>query len=248
LNFFEKNALIIGGTGGIGRETAVLLGENGAHITLTGGSSQERLDKTLDAARSRGASADGFLCALNSAEDIAPLFSAYRSRFSRLPDILVYAYGPFKRMGISETTPEDWLFLAQNNLVMPGIAVSLALASMFERKWGRILLFGGTNTDTIRGFLSTSAYSSAKTALGTLAKSAAKTAASLGMDDVTCNVICPGLVDTEYLSTAERAYNRGKNAGGKPLTAQSIAETALRVLENPTINGAVISADRGMFL
>lgn len=246
--FFHKYALIIGGTGGIGKATALLLAENGVHITITGGSSQKRLEETLASARTGGASAEGFLCGLNGASDMERLFSEYLKRVHRLPDILVYAYGPFRRMEISATKPDDWLFLAQHNLVMPGIAVSRVLPSMLERKWGRILLFGGTNTDSIRGFMSTAAYSAAKTGLGTLAKSAAKTASALGVNGVTCNVICPGLVDTEYTGATERAYNREKSPDKKALPPKAVALAALSLLENPAINGAVMPVDSGLVL
>jgi NAD(P)-dependent dehydrogenase (short-subunit alcohol dehydrogenase family) len=131
------------------------------------------------------------------------------------------------------------------NLAFPGTIVSLALCGMIKRRWGRILLFGGTNTDTIRGFTSTAAYSAAKTALGVIAKSAAKTA---GKHGITCNVICPGLTDTEYLDEEARAYNRERSPSGKALSPAEIALGALGILENPAINGAVVPVDQGLTL
>jgi NAD(P)-dependent dehydrogenase (short-subunit alcohol dehydrogenase family) len=115
---------------------------------------------------------------------------------------------------------------------------------MINNGWGRILLFGGTNTSQIRGFSSTAAYSAAKTALGVLAKSVAKTA---GKSGVACNVICPGLTDTEYTALEEREFNR-KKSGGKALTPGEVAQTALDVLESPVLNGAVIPVDRGVWV
>ncbi|MDR0707635.1 MAG: SDR family oxidoreductase, partial [Treponema sp.] len=176
--------------------------------------------------------------------------AAYISRNERLisggyysPDILVYAYGPFKRAALNETNAADWQFLTQQNLALPGATVSRVLPSMLERKWGRILLFGGTNTDAIRGFATTAAYSAAKTGLGVLAKSVAKAAGGAG---VTCNVICPGLTDTEYANEAVRAYNRDKSPSGKSLSSKMVALTAMYVLANRSINGAIIPVDEGV--
>jgi len=121
----------------------------------------------------------------------------------------------------------------------------MVISGMIERNWGRILLFGGTNTDTIRGFITTTAYSAAKTALGVIAKSVAKSAGSRG---VTCNVLCPGLTDTEYTAEDLLRYNREKSPGGKPLSAEQIAHAALAILENPGFNGAVIPVDQGIVL
>jgi NAD(P)-dependent dehydrogenase (short-subunit alcohol dehydrogenase family) len=114
---------------------------------------------------------------------------------------------------------------------------------MIQRSWGRILLFGGTNTDTVRGYVTSSAYSAAKTALAVVAKSAARLGAGKG---VTCNLLCPGLTDTEYLNAEARAYNRERSPGGRPLTAGDIAWAGLAVLENPAVNGAVIAVDQGV--
>jgi 3-oxoacyl-[acyl-carrier protein] reductase len=116
---------------------------------------------------------------------------------------------------------------------------------MTERNWGRILLFGGTNTDTIRGFTTTAAYSAAKTALGVLAKSVAKSRGSRG---ITCNALCPGLTETEYTREEQKLYNLEKSPGGKPLNPRQIAIAALAILENPCINGAVVTADQGLVL
>ena len=116
---------------------------------------------------------------------------------------------------------------------------------MIDRRWGRILLFGGTNTDTVRGFTSTAAYSAAKTALGVIAKSVAKAAGAYG---VTCNVVCPGLTDTEYTTGELLKYNREKSPGGRPLNPNQVAKAALAVISNPSINGAILTVDDGLSL
>ena len=93
--------------------------------------------------------------------------------------------------------------------------------------------------------MATSAYSAAKTALGVIAKSVAKTAGSRG---VTCNVVCPGLTDTEYTPEDQLRYNREKSPGGRPLSAEQIAQAAIALLENPAFNGAVVPVDQGVIL
>jgi NAD(P)-dependent dehydrogenase (short-subunit alcohol dehydrogenase family) len=217
---------------------ALLLGERRARITVHGGSSRERLAETLASIRAAGGEAKGFLCPAEfpgGAERILAHAPA--------PDILVCAWGPFKRGSLAEFSAENWRYLIENNLMLPGILISSVLHGMMSRGWGRILLFGGTNTDTIRGFSSTAAYSAAKTALGVLAKSVAKTAGAHG---VSCNVLCPGLTDTEYGDEETRKYNRERSPGGQALKPEEIARFAVALLENPRINGAIIAADAGI--
>jgi NAD(P)-dependent dehydrogenase (short-subunit alcohol dehydrogenase family) len=242
--FLGKKALVVGGTGGIGRSVAVGLAEKCAKLTVHGGSSRERLESTLKAVRESGAKADGFLLSVDWPET-AHLAAEEILAHSPQIDILVCAWGPFKQGKIEELSLEFWQDMVTNNLIFPGILVSRVLRGMTERNWGRILLFGGTNTDTIRGFTTTAAYSAAKTALGVLAKSVAKSCGSRG---ITCNVLCPGLTDTGYVSEAQRRYNIEKSPGGKPLNPEQIALAALAVLENPCINGAVVTSDQGLVL
>jgi NAD(P)-dependent dehydrogenase (short-subunit alcohol dehydrogenase family) len=238
--FSGRKALVIGGSGGIGSAVAVRLGALGARVIVHGGSSRERLDRTLSLIREAGGRGEGFLCPADTpgaAERILAQAPA--------PDILVCAWGPFKRASLEELSPEDWHYLTQNNLVFPGILVSLVLCDMINSGWGRILLFGGTNTDTIRGFFSTAAYSAAKTALGVLAKSVAKSAGSHG---ISCNVLCPGLTDTEYTDKTVEPYIQSRIPGGKALSPAEIAYIAVNILENPQVNGAIIPVDRGVVL
>jgi 3-oxoacyl-[acyl-carrier protein] reductase len=242
--FLGKKALVVGGTGGIGRAVAIGLAEVGAELTVHGGSSRERLESTLAAVRESGAKAEGFLLSIEKPE-AAP--SAIDEILANAPqtDILVCAWGPFKQGNIEALNGEFWQNMVTNNLIFPGILVSRVLRGMMERNWGRILLFGGTNTDTIRGFTTTAAYSAAKTALGVLAKSVAKSCGSRG---ITCNVLCPGLTNTEYTQEEQKRYNFEKSPVGKPLSPRHIALAALAILENPCINGALLTADQGVVL
>jgi NAD(P)-dependent dehydrogenase (short-subunit alcohol dehydrogenase family) len=269
--FAGRRALVIGGTGGIGRAVALGLAGRGADLTIHGGHSAERLESVLAAARQeasgicpeaavlkaaearetsarrktgRRSRIEGFLFPVTApVSRAAETILAKTVELSGAPDILVLAWGPFQRSLLQETTPENWYFLAENNLIFPGILISALIGDMIMRGWGRILLFGGTNTDTIRGFSSTAVYSAVKTALGVLAKSAAKSAGNAG---VTCNVVCPGLTDTEYTEEKEQTYHRKKNPGGGGLSPEDIAAAALHLLENPVVNGAVIPLDGGI--
>ena len=236
--FSGKKALIVGGTGGIGRAIALALAERGAELWIHGGSSEERLQNTLRIVKENGGIAEGFLYYIDNPGAANEILSR-----APAPDILICAWGPFKRGKLEALDSEFWHNMVMGNLIFPGALVSLALPEMLKKKWGRILLFGGTNTDIIRGFTTTAAYSSAKTGLGVIAKSAAKIGVNQGLS---CNIVCPGLTDTEYLDQDGLKYNREHSPGGKALEPGEIARLCMVILENPGINGAIIPIDKGI--
>ncbi|MDR2210501.1 MAG: SDR family NAD(P)-dependent oxidoreductase [Spirochaetaceae bacterium] len=246
--FSGKRALVVGGTGGIGLAVSLALASRGAALTIHGGSSGERLKKALAEARKRNieAAAEGFLYPIKTpVEEAAVSILKKTAETGGPPDILILAWGPFKKLSLQETGPAEWRFLVESNLLFPGMMISSVICGMINQGWGRIVLFGGTNTGGIRGFTTTAAYSAAKTALGTLAKSAARQAGERG---VTCNVICPGLTTTEYSTPEERQYNRERCPGGDAMDPGEIAQAVMGVLENPAFNGSVIPVDRGLWV
>ncbi|MDR0403249.1 MAG: SDR family oxidoreductase [Treponema sp.] len=243
LPFRGRRALVLGGSGGIGRAVALGLVKQGAAVTITGGGSRERLDAALAGLRA-GGTASGFLCRIGGPDGI-PVEQAVRLVVEKAPDILVCAWGPFKKAPLRETDAETWRFLTECNLIFPALLISSLLGDMLIKGWGRILLFGGTGTDQIRAYTTTAAYSAVKTALGVAVKSAARAVKDA---NVTCNMICPGLTDTEYCGEEDKNYNREHSPGGKVLVPEDIAELALEILKNPGINGAVVPIDRGVSL
>jgi len=160
-------------------------------------------------------------------------------------DILAVAFGPFLRKSLAETGVEDWERLAILDLALPGALASALLPGMAERGWGRILLFGGTRTDGIRAYSTNAAYAAAKTGLAVLAKSLAVEGASRG---VGCVLVCPGLVDTEYLTDRERAAQRARAPGGRLQEPREVADAAVGLIAaDPCLaSGSVVSLDGGL--
>ena len=205
-----RRALVVGGSGGIGRAVSLELGARGAHVIVHGGSSRERLDSTLENLERLGVRGEGFLLS----------FGDPHAGFAHLLDALP---------GLGDID----------------ILCSALLPTMVARHWGRVLLFGGTRTDGIRNYSSNAAYAAAKTGLAVLIKSLAVEGAVHGVGAV---LVCPGLVDTEYLSESGKLAFRSLAPGGRLIQPAEIAVTAVNLIAaDPCIaSGAVLSLDGGL--
>jgi len=253
-------ALVIGGTGGIGRAVVLGLADRGVAVTIHG-RSKAKADALARFINSAGGAAapfvheivdlDRFMTAVTDLDvrteslggDAADAAAASRPHVAF--DIIVVAYGPFVQKPLTKHSCADWQTMALMNLALPGALASRFLPRMMDRHFGRFLFFGGTKTDAIRAYRSNAAYAAAKTALGVLAKSIACEGASR---DVAALVVCPGIADTEYLDGERRAAAVRSVQGGELLAPRAIAEAALSLLEaEPCVaSGAVVSLDAGL--
>ncbi|MCA1754658.1 MAG: SDR family oxidoreductase [Spirochaeta sp.] len=238
-SFQGLQALVLGGSGGIGAEIARYLAAAGADLVIHGGHDEGKLlalRSELDGYRGRLTTV---LRELNDVRDSARWAATYENI-----DILVVAFGPFLFAGLEETSPEDWEKMAMLNLGLPGALVSTFAPRMASTGYGRILLFGGTDTDLPQSFRKIAAYSAAKSGLATLARSAA---ARFGASGVTVNVLCPGPVETEYQSESETLYYQRILADSKLMKATELVPLAALLLSQAgaAVNGATIRVDKG---
>lgn len=224
-NMEEKQALIFGGTSGIGKELACMLSERGMRVTVTGTTccasdlpSQVRVlsvaaEQLMNAEMIPSSSLDEFYSILDAC------------------DLLCVSYGPFVSKPVHQTSLAEWKTVGLYDYALPGMLVSRALNGMIKRKYGRILLFGGTRTDTIRPCKTNAAYAGAKTGLSVLVKSVA---ACYSDSNITCNAVLPGFVT----SVPE---------GQESVSAVSVAREALHLLDSKDLNGNLVTVGNTAF-
>ncbi len=222
---------------------AEALAAEGASLCLHG-RSQDRLDAAIGACAAIGPKGLAVRGIVADLADDKPLEALIKE--AREADLLVLAYGPFVYKSLEDTLDEDWRRMASLNLALPGILSSNAARGMALRGFGRILFFGGTRTDAIRGYKLNAAYAAAKTGLGVLAKSLAQ---EYGKRGVSCAVLCPGFVDTEYISDTMRQSLIIRSPRGRLIRPEELGSAALGLLRGAMdlYNGALINADEGLY-
>lgn len=237
-SFQGKFALVIGGSGGIGRAISIELARSGAKLLVHGRQASSRMKEM------RLESHEAFDYEFRGPDDFLRALDARLEKIGAEPDIVVCAFGPFLEAPLARVTAKEWEWLTLANLALPGALASRFLPGMLQREYGRFLFFGGTRTDNIRAYAKTAAYASAKTGLGVLAKSIAVEGAP---HDVAALVVCPGPTDTEYLDSATKLRHAGLTATGSLLRPEAVARASLDLIApDPCIaSGAIVSLDGG---
>lgn len=186
-----KTALVTGSTSGIGLGIARTLAAQGANIVFNGfGDAQEIDALQADVAREYDVRTVYHNADMSKAAEIAAMMQFASEKFGGV-DILVNNAGIQHVANIEDFPIEKWDAIIAINLSSTFHTTRLALPSMKNRNWGRII-----NIASVHGLVGSaqkSAYVAAKHGVVGFTKVTALETAHTG---VTCNAICPGWVLT----------------------------------------------------
>ncbi len=240
--FSGKTALVVGGTGGIGRGLSLALAESGASLIIHGSKAGEKSDSLAEEIFKISGKRSEIISQNLLSSSFAELESSQLLTVAKKCDILCVAFGPFVQKSLHETNISDWEMLSLYDYALPGLLLSAALPNMMKNNFGRILLFGGSGTSYRREFSTNAAYAGAKAGLNVLISSVAAEYAEYG---ITCNGICPGFAETEYISESNKRLLAKKTPLGQLISPSTLAEIALFLLKNADINGEILRVDGG---
>ena len=160
-------------------------------------------------------------------------------------DVLVNNAGIAQQKLFTDITDEDWRAMLDTNLSGAFYASRAVLPDMISRRYGRII-----NVGSIWGQVGASCethYSAAKAGLIGLTKGLAK---EVGPSGVTVNCVCPGVIETDMLSSFtpdDLAVLAQETPVGRLGTPEDIARSILWLADpgSSFITGQIIGVNGG---
>jgi len=184
-----RTALVTGAAGGIGREIALVLADEGARVAVL-----DRLadvESTAADIRKLGRDSTAAVVDLSKPAEIERGLAALRASFGEI-DVLVNNAGILDNVApLGRMSDEAWDEELAINLGAAFRLIRALAPRMAERKWGRIVTISSLAAAT--GLQHQAAYAASKAGLVGLVRTATLEYARHG---VTSNAILPGLVGT----------------------------------------------------
>jgi 3-oxoacyl-[acyl-carrier protein] reductase len=183
-------ALIVGGSRGIGRATAVRLARSGCDIWLTYRGNHEQAQITQQQIQQLGRKCD-LLCF--DVSDREATEKALRNRAEETaPSIIVYNAGITRDNLLVWMKPEEWSAVIRTDLDGFYNVMNSVLFSMLKARRGRIVAVASISGQV--GQAGQVNYSAAKAGLIGACKALAR---EIGKRNIIVNVVAPGLIETD---------------------------------------------------
>ena len=239
-----RTVLVTGGTGGIGRATAMSLATMGAHLAITG---RDR-ERTQGAAREISAAGDGqvdiFVADLSSQTEVRRLVDEVLQTCPRI-DVLVNNVGGY--WNTRHITPDGFEHTFALNHLAPFLLTNLLLDRLTQSAPARVVTVssnahttGKIDFDDLQGeqsYTGSRAYSQSKLANLLFTYELAR---RLQSNDVTANALHPGVVNTSFGAEDPGSLQRLIIPFSRPFlkTPEQGAATSIHLASSPDLEQA----------
>jgi len=207
-----KNAVVTGGSRGVGRATALMLARAGASVGVAYRSREEEAKEVVEACRELGVDAWTFRGDLSERDEVEALFERADEELEDGLHIFVGNHGvwPPEDVPVAELDDDRWRHTMAVNL--DSIFYCCRAAARRINDDGRIVLISSTAGQ--RGEAYHADYAATKGAMISFVKGFCIEVAPRG---ITVNSVAPGWIDTEMSESAFVGENRQEIASSIPI-------------------------------
>lgn len=192
-----KNAIVSGGSQGIGTATSLELAREGANVCVLYRKHEDEAKQVVDEIKAMGRKAIHLACDIASFKDAERVVKDTLAAFGRI-DILVNNAGMNWDGVCWKMTEEQWDRVIEVNLKGYFNFVRQVAPLFKDQKYGKIINI--TSINGLRGKFGQSNYSAAKAGIIGYTKALAKELGPFGVNVV---AIAPGLIETAMMSQNE---------------------------------------------
>ncbi len=192
-------ALVTGASKGIGKASALKLGEQGVNVAVNYNSSKSEAEDTATQLTDLGVEAFIVKADVSSLDEVSNMVDDVTDRFGQI-DILVNNAGIISDSLLIRMSDEAWDDVITTNLNGTFYCTRAVLRGMIRRRWGRIINIG--SVVGIRGNIGQVNYSASKAGIIGFTKALAKEVASR---NITVNTVTPGYINTDTVDVLPQA-------------------------------------------
>ena len=238
-------ALVTGGSRGIGRSICLTLAEMGYHVLINYQSNENEANKTADAVREKGVSAELLRFNVSNAEEVTAVLGKWID--NRKEDeiaVLVNNAGIRKDNLLMWMSDSDWHSVM--DIAVDGFfyVTRLIIKNMLVKKFGRVINI--VSLSGLKGLPGQTNYSASKGAVIGATKALAQ---EVGRRGITVNAVAPGFIKTEMTQDLNEKDFKSLIPMNRFGEAQEVADVVgwLASDKSSYVTGQVISVNGGLY-
>mgnify|MGYP001818976053 FL=1 len=243
-----KVALVTGATHGLGMAMAYGLGAAGARLVVNGHSSQEKIDKAVEAYEDAGLNAAGYRFDVTDEKEVGVAVEQIESEVGAI-DILINNAGIIRRVPLLEMPLDEWELVVKTDLTSAFIVSKAVVPRMVNRGGGKVINICSMMSELGRD--SVGAYAAAKGGLKMLTRNMAT---EWARHNIQVNGIGPGYFATEQTKPIRvdgHPFNDfivGRTPAGRWGNPEDLQGAAVFLASSASdfVNGQIIYVDGGI--
>jgi 3-oxoacyl-[acyl-carrier protein] reductase len=236
-----KNALVTGGSRGIGQKVALALARQSINVALNYNRSESEAKRIKSEIEKYGVRCIAVHADVSKGPEVERMIATIERDLGTV-QILINNAGISKQQPLDEILENDWDEIIGVNLKSAFLVSQAVLPQMRLNHWGRIIMMSSVAAQT--GGVIGPHYAASKAGMIGLTHSYA---ALLAKEGITVNAVAPALIATEMMAQNKRA-KPDLIPIGRFGTTEEVADVVIMLVKNGYVTGQTINVNGGWYM